>query len=122
MAQELLQQYEASLHAPAAARSDLAAYLAAMGQEELIPIATLLASELVTNSIVHASGEVMLRASCPAGHLRVEVMDHGEGVPTRRVPGESGRGLQIVEALATRWGINRSNGAGREAWFELERV
>jgi len=122
MSQDLLAQYEASCDAPAAARSDLASYLAAMRQDELIPVATLLASELVTNSIVHASGQVTLRASCPAGHLRVEVTDHGGEAPTRRVPGETGRGLQIVDALATRWGCNRSNGAGRETWFELKRV
>ena len=122
VAQELLQQYKASLGAPAAARSDLASYLVALGEEELVPTATLLTSELVTNSIVHASGEVTLRATWDEGRLRVDVMDHGGGVPTRRVPGESGRGLQILEALATRWGSNQFNGAGRATWFELERV
>ena len=58
MAYELLEQYQPSLESPAAARRDLAAYLVGLGHRELTRVAALLVSELVTNSLVHASGVI----------------------------------------------------------------
>ena len=120
MAHALHQQYQPSLEAPAAARRDLRGFLVDVGHEELIPIASLLVSELVTNSIVHASGAVTLRASWGDDRLHVDVRDQGGGTPTARDPETSGRGLRIVDALATRWGrLHPFDGAGCATWFEL---
>jgi len=88
--------------------------------------ARLLVSELVANSMRHArigpSDRIRVRAKVKNGRLRVDVIDGGPGggPPVaggiRPTPGaESGWGLYLVEALATRWG----HGAGRY-WFELE--
>ena len=120
MAHELLQQYQPSLEAPADARRDVTAFLVQVGHEELISIASLIVSELVTNSIVHASGAITLRASWTGDRLHVDVSDQGGGTPTARDPYTSGRGLRIVDAFATHWGsAQQFDGAGRATWFEL---
>lgn len=88
--------------------------------------ARLLVSELVANSVRHArigpNDTIRVTAEVENGTLRVDVVDGGRGggPPVaggiRPSPGsESGWGLFLVEALATRWG----HGTGRY-WFELE--
>lgn len=89
--------------------------------------AALLASELVTNAVVHtASGQggtfaVIVRPY--ATRVRVEVWDGGAVTgPVVRSPDqdrESGVGLGLVESIAARWGHLGDHG-GRVVWFELE--
>jgi hypothetical protein len=56
------------------------------------------------------------------GMVRVEVTDRaGPGTPELRPAGrdaEGGRGLQLVAALAVRWGTRRRGGR-IVTWFEL---
>ncbi len=84
--------------------------------------AELLTTELVANAVVHARTPCRLRLSCPRdGVLRVEVSDRAAGMPTVQDIGPSeldGRGLQLVDALATQWGITRSTPAEKTVWFE----
>jgi len=58
-----------------------------------------------------------------AGHVRVEVGDHGPGFPPpalRDLPsGTSGRGLFLVDALADRWGTDGDHGRS-QVWFEID--
>ena len=72
--------------------------------------AKLLVSELVTNAVVHGRGEITLRATLDEHRLSVEVIDQGQGFErtVRQQDFESigGRGLAIVEAEASRWGIH----------------
>ncbi|HEX8068041.1 MAG TPA: ATP-binding protein [Thermoleophilaceae bacterium] len=87
--------------------------------------ATLCLSELVTNAIQHpdqdhgSALEVSL-VLC-ADVLRVEVVDPGHGFDRAapRKSDEGGWGLQLVERLATRWGIE--SGRGNTVWFEIAR-
>lgn len=93
--------------------------------------ATLLTSELATNAITHsASGtsggkfEVTVRTA--PGWTRVEVRDLGSPEHPRaqhRDPydtAEHGRGLDLVDALAAKWGTeHREGGLGRTVWYEL---
>ena len=83
----------------------------------------LLVSELVTNAVTHVGTDVRLRVEkLPAG-VRVRVFDGG-GDRLRRaardVPPDSptGRGLLIVDNVADRWGVERTD-AGKQVWFEL---
>jgi anti-sigma regulatory factor (Ser/Thr protein kinase) len=94
--------------------------------------AKLLASELISNSILHAglgpddTIEVTIVWSGDA--VRVTVRDAGTTpLPDHVVvgsirpspTGQSGWGLYLVDRLATRWGTNVG---GRDGfWFELER-
>jgi two-component sensor histidine kinase len=92
-----------------------------------VDTAILLTSELVTNSLQHSAssheGAILAVGASRAAHwLRVEVMDDGAPtVPTLREAGpnaERGRGLTLVDALATRWGTERGI-TGTTTWFEI---
>jgi anti-sigma regulatory factor (Ser/Thr protein kinase) len=90
-------------------------------------VATLLVSELFSNSLRHsgsgAPGEtVTVAVKTTDDVVRVEVTDlSGPGVPQRRPSGnqaEVGRGLHLVARLAARWGWRRRGGR-TVTWFEL---
>ncbi|MFF8233388.1 ATP-binding protein [Streptomyces caelestis] len=86
-------------------------------------------TELVTNALVHADSEVEVRLREYADRLRVDVRDSDPRPPlpapvlasgeTDR-ESEHGRGLLIVDALASSWG-NSPSGRGKSVWFELTR-
>ncbi|MEV6807279.1 ATP-binding protein [Streptomyces sp. NPDC017248] len=90
----------------------------------LADLAALLVSELVTNSLRHASGPIGVRLVRPAtldDTLRVEVSDPLPDLPRERVAhaeDESGRGLQLVAGSSRRWGTRPGTG-GKTVWFEL---
>jgi hypothetical protein len=87
--------------------------------------AELLTSELVTNAVVHAHGapEVTVRVVAGGAAVHVEVADDGTaGVLAWREPAagaESGRGFQLVNEIATRWGFLRDQ-ARTCCWFHLD--
>ncbi|MFE3873525.1 ATP-binding protein [Kitasatospora sp. NPDC059146] len=91
--------------------------------------ALLLLSELVTNACHHARGPrdrlIGVRLLLPTPTLlRVEVSDASPKLPVPRHAApedESGRGLELVAALATSWGAEpRGKGyIGKTVWFEL---
>lgn len=81
----------------------------------------LLISEIVANAVHLDSGSVEVSLSPVDHRLRVEVRDHGVGMPELLDPGAdevSGRGLLIVDRLADRWGIDQFL-PGKIVWFEL---
>jgi len=89
--------------------------------------AELLVSEIFGNSVRHsgsgAAGEtVTVAVRVGDGMVRVKVTDRaGPGRPELRPAGrdaEGGRGLQLVAALAARWGARR-RGRRTVTWFEL---
>ncbi|MDT0267957.1 ATP-binding protein [Streptomyces sp. DSM 44915] len=97
------------------------------GLDQLAHDLTLVVSELVTNAIVHgktAQGrEVLLTFDLTPFHLRVEVRDSGDGCPRRQGGGvngdsETGRGLDVVEAITSRWGV-AERVIGKTVWAEL---
>ena len=54
--------------------------------------------------------------------VRVAVRDLSPEVPRRRlasVDDVSGRGVVIVEQLASAWGVQRELGGGKQVWFEV---
>jgi anti-sigma regulatory factor (Ser/Thr protein kinase) len=105
-----------------AARQFVEGTLRRWGRGDLIETAALLSSELVTNVIVHARSDMIVGLDLDDHRLRVTVSD-GSDQPPRyrdRLPalGERGRGLQVVDALATSWGVNEGI-RGKSVWFEL---
>jgi hypothetical protein len=84
----------------------------------------LLASELVTNAVRHGTGDVTVRLWPGRDVVRVEVTDaspHHPEQADRGLDAERGRGLQIVGALASRWGTAPARaGEGKTVWFELD--
>ena len=95
-------------------------------QQELIDVAVLLTSELVTNAIRHGKGVIRLAIKKFPSRLCVEVTDAGTGRPEPQHPGSDrvgGRGLNLVERLASEWGVTLSTpNAGKTVWFTLKTV
>lgn len=88
---------------------------------EIAEAAELMTSELATNSVRHARSDFELAILRSREEIRVEVSDHGQGQPVPRSPTpreQSGRGLQIVQALSEDWGTIPSPG-GKLVWFTL---
>lgn len=98
--------------------------------EPLAETLILLISELVTNAVVHTGSPAVLRMvyHCPMqepqrGTVRVEVADASDRPPAPRhaMRDETGgRGLELVDGLADRWGW-RPEGAGKQIWCEIDR-
>ncbi|MFG1806358.1 ATP-binding protein [Streptomyces sp. NPDC049040] len=88
--------------------------------EEAAADVVLVISELVTNALNHALPAVCLHMSrLPCGTVRVEVTDGGPcGSPLQRDPGDGGRGLALVQALASAHG-RHVGPAGTLAWAEF---
>jgi anti-sigma regulatory factor (Ser/Thr protein kinase) len=87
---------------------------------ELVEVAELLTSELATNAIRHGACGFELKIDVDKS-IRVEVRDEGAGSPSVVSAGPrdpSGRGLSIVEALSTAWGVIPT-ADGKTVWYEL---
>jgi anti-sigma regulatory factor (Ser/Thr protein kinase) len=83
--------------------------------------AVLLVDECVTNAVLHGGGECELRVRRDSGTLRVEIADASPEPPVLLNPApesERGRGLAIVNRLASRWGSEQAEN-GKVVWFEL---
>jgi signal transduction histidine kinase len=83
-------------------------------------IAVLLVSELVTNAVVHAQTVIDVEVSIDGSVVHVEVRDRRPDRPIVRGDGpeEHGRGLKILDGLATAWGTT-SDGHTKTVWFDL---
>lgn len=86
--------------------------------------AELLACELVTNAVRHAAdaARVTVAVMRLGAMVHVNVVDDGRtGLPhwrEARGHDEDGRGFQLVNALAERWGFLRER-SGTCVWFEI---
>jgi len=76
---------------------------------QVVQIALLVSSELVTNAYRHGEGEIELRLSVHEDRVRIEVIDDGQrqapAVRERASDETGGWGLQIVDQLALQWGV-----------------
>ena len=87
----------------------------------------LLVSEVVTNAVLHARSDFVLRANLEPGRLRMSVEDREGGSMPRRgaavtspLPdAEHGWGLLLVETLAEAWGVETTPD-GKRVWFEVQ--
>ena len=108
---------------PAAARRFVRAALESVETDPVvIETAELLTDELVTNAIVHAGSKSRLFIRAAKGVVRVEVTDPDDRLPAMAAPDTGslgGRGLVIVNGLASAWGVDRTTDGGKTVWFEL---
>jgi anti-sigma regulatory factor (Ser/Thr protein kinase) len=79
--------------------------------------------ELVTNSIKHGAGPVDVELTADTDNLLLVVSDCSEEMPRRRGQltgeAETGRGILILESLATRWGVRPEPSGGKTVWCEF---
>lgn len=91
---------------------------------DTVSSAELVVSELATNAVTHTGGEFTVTVDSSPRKIRLEVEDSGPGQPTLRAArpdSMDGRGLSIVAALCTAWGVDRS-GDHKTVWGELARA
>jgi anti-sigma regulatory factor (Ser/Thr protein kinase) len=108
-----------------AARAFVRETLYRWGETAGVGDATLVTSELFTNAVLHGSGRVDLYFTLDPEALRIAVVDDGrrtpERWPKRAMPTPGGRGLRIVDALASTWGNNFDPAGRTRVWAEMPR-
>ena len=115
------------VEAPCVVRELLTDRLGETTSEQTLHDLHLLATELVTNAVLHAhvgdGGRLALRVMTGPDAVRVSVTDPGaETTPEVQeldlsIPG--GMGLFLVEQISSSWGVDRMAGGANEVWFEL---
>ncbi|WP_327169773.1 SpoIIE family protein phosphatase [Streptomyces subrutilus] len=94
------------------------------GVSELADDVELAAGELLVNALLHTDGGAVLTMEVlpePVRRIRLWVKDRSSVWPRRRTPGEAattGRGLLLVDAVATHWGVE-PRGDGKAVWCEF---
>jgi anti-sigma regulatory factor (Ser/Thr protein kinase) len=81
----------------------------------------LVAYELAANAVEHVGGPVDVIATLSAGSVRIEVSDGSPAAPQLR-PHDPlamrGRGLQVVDGLASRWSWS-AQGGRKTVWADV---
>jgi anti-sigma regulatory factor (Ser/Thr protein kinase) len=109
MSRQVHHRFPATLRAPGAARDALVAAVSA-AYPDLPPHAAadavVVVSELVTNAVRAGADQIDVDYVLNEHDLLIRVSDDAPGLPVRQTAGvldTSGRGLQLVEALAQTW-------------------
>jgi len=84
---------------------------------EVAASAVLLTSELARQSVAHAKSSFLLSVQVAEGAVHVEVADDDPSPPP---PGDTGKGLRLVDQIADRWGTRPADGGGKVVWFEVD--
>ena len=83
--------------------------------------AILLLSEVVTNAVRYADGEILITVTTEGHTLRAAVHDGSANLPIPRPSDETGGlGLLLIDQLSDRWGVHEHPGDGKTVWFELD--
>jgi hypothetical protein len=105
--------------------------LTEIGRDDLVEVAQLGVSELVTNALIHSRPPLSVRVLGTIDHPRIEVLDSSP-VPPQRAPvvpdiadvddlnvTTFGRGLDLVAMMSNRWGSDLGHDrASKSVWFE----
>jgi hypothetical protein len=96
------------------------ATLNAWGAGDLAGDVALVVTELAANAIVHARSAFTVILSVHDDLLRISVRDAAplDGAGLRAAPLH---GLAVVDALASRWGVESLGNAGKTVWVDLLR-
>lgn len=112
-------------HDPASAsraRQLVARCAEALGRTEQLELAQLLVTELVANSVKHAGPPLSVDCEATSEGLKITVRDGSFERPVKRDPrltDESGRGIQLVEAVAAHWGVDDHPDGTKSVWVTL---
>jgi len=111
------------LAAPVGVRAPEAVPAGAVGAQRRAPASMAAAAPARDAAAADGSREFKLRLRRGASSVWVEVFDPDLRLPRIRTAAETdegGRGLYLVEQLATRWG-SRPTAEGKAVWFEMPR-
>jgi anti-anti-sigma factor len=93
------------------------------GIGELVEPARLLASELVTSAVVRAGAAAELRIELRGARLQVAVHDHDPdllGVLAAKEGTDRRLSLEILDQVASAWGVRQEGTGGKTVWCTLE--
>jgi hypothetical protein len=109
--------------APAAARHFAVDAVRRLGAADLADDTALVVTELAANAIVHAQTGFTVDLSADPDVLRITVRDASPLPPASAadLPALPLHGLGAVDALASRWGVERLGHSGKLVWVELRR-
>lgn len=84
----------------------------------------LLATELVTNAVLHGAPPITMTIEVTGSPpiVRISVTDRHQQAPLLRDSDRgaiAGRGMSVVDSLASRWGVRRLPAGGKTIWFEM---
>ncbi|MFZ0665185.1 MAG: MEDS domain-containing protein [Acidimicrobiales bacterium] len=117
--------FDPTINAPAHARHLVVDALRQWGcAESLVADASLVASELASNVVVHVGQPFSISMEQKPSSVRIAVEDSNVVVPVATKGGllaRSGRGLRMVSALAGSWGVEL-NDRGKIVWAEFPTV
>jgi anti-sigma regulatory factor (Ser/Thr protein kinase) len=81
--------------------------------------AALLATEVASNAAHHGREPIEIGITLEDEGLRVSVFDRGPGFdPTDEAVRTTGSGINLIEALASEWGVDRTDD-GTDVWFRI---
>lgn len=92
---------------------------------QIIEDAELLVTEVVTNAVIHARTTITVAIDRGTDELRFSVTDHGRGGVEMRVPvarASTGRGLFLVDQVASAWRAEQDDEGGTTVRFTLPLV
>jgi ActR/RegA family two-component response regulator/anti-sigma regulatory factor (Ser/Thr protein kinase) len=107
------------------ARSFVGELLAQWELESYLEPLRLVTSELVANSVLHVRRSCAVELTCEDDVLRIAVADADPGVPKVQevdAASERGRGLHLVSAFSSAWGVESLAEGGKVVWAELDAV
>lgn len=127
------ESWEYTLHIPndpravTVCRRTLRLILTLHGLITLVDTAELLATELISNAVLHTKGTAALRVRWTNGVLRIGAWDADPETPdvpsqAQDLTAEGGRGLTLVRACSDLWGwqpLSRFGNRGKYVWCEL---
>src|SRR5690349_16007348 len=100
------------------ARRAVADWLSPRVDAEELDRVKLLVRALVTNAVLHGRGDIRVRADVNEDRVLVEVINDGQGfehdLHSHDFDTVGGRGLMIVDAEASRWGVHEGT---THVWF-----
>jgi len=108
--------------APRASRDFVTRALLDWRLGRVIPSASLVVSELVTNSTIYAGTDIALSVAWHLGALRLAVRDNSSKMPLQvySVLDLHGRGLTIVAGLSRAFGVLPTSDGGKVVWAVLD--
>lgn len=108
--------------APPLGRRFVEQQVLARGGAAIVQDAALIAAELLANARQHGIPPVQVCVRGVGGDIRIEVCDSSSRGPVRLAPSPdnmTGRGLALVEALATQWGVTALPDGRKSVWARL---
>lgn len=92
---------------------------------DALDVIELLTGELLANAVVHGpeAGDIRIRMWRSGRVVSVAVSDESVARPVVRVPAPTssgGRGMMLIDALASAWGVDDGGPAGKTVWFSLD--